>query len=386
MKKQILLLTFFVLAIFAGMPQIKAQQLPASEATLTPLTCVTEASPLHPVAGIPFTYEMNGTGENAADTWTWFATKDSSFIDGGVLDLANMLTTAGANPDLLDVSGNYGTSGDADTVSITWSSEILANTEYEGVASKTVFPSPTFVVGYATGALCATDNIEVYEINPTRAFYIDIANIDQNGDPMAWDVDTSQCVSPVVSAIYDSPGDSLMMDYGADTLYFEIAAAGFVTNWTPTFRVTGGISNSQTATIGLATSLGNAQSGTFIESTTNTWTSGDVGATGDWTWPGTAFTAVNDADISSGVSVWARVIIDNNTYESLASQAFSLAVDAQDGTGLWDMEDDDCTTLVDANDQVDEATHIILPRPTINHATADPNTAEPNDIIDKQRQ
>lgn len=381
MKKQILTLTFLTLAIlFAGMNKSYGQvQLPASEATLTPLSCVSNASPLHPVSGVPYTYRMDGsTGTELADQWTWWATKDSSFISSGGLNMTNMLTVSDGQ--LLGISENYGDAGNADTVSITWTSEILSNTKYQAKASITAFPSPTFVVGYATGTNCA-DNIEVYEINPITAFYIDIANIDGTYSPMAWDADTSQCVSPVVSATYDSPTDSIMMDYGTDTLYFEIAAAGFVTSWTPTFTFQNGLSESQTATIGLATSLANAQAGTFISDGDTTITASAIGDG----WTGPVLTATNSSDISKGVSVWARVVIDNNTYESLSAQAFTLAVDAQDATGQWDMEDSNCSDPSSAtDDQVDKATHIINPRPTIIDATSDDENVEPNTFIDKQ--
>ncbi|GAB1451520.1 hypothetical protein MASR2M47_15760 [Draconibacterium sp.] len=101
----------------------------------------------------------------------------------------------------------------------------------------------------------------------------------------------------------------------------------------------------------------------------------------------TALTATNIPDIATGVSVYVRVYIDNNTEESLADSGFRLAVDARDNdnAGIWDMEDEDCggDPLLDLADQIDESTITITPRPTLDHNTTDTNPAAPNDRVIK---
>ena len=94
---------------------------------------------------------------------------------------------------------------------------------------------------------------------------------------------------------------------------------------------------------------------------------------GTFSWaPGVALTAATPADVATGVSVWVKVVVDNNKEESLTDNPFVLAVDAQDntGTGIWDMEDDDCGgTLADVPDATDDATITVNPRPTLLNAT-----------------
>jgi hypothetical protein len=382
MKKQILFLAIFSLAIFAGISDAFAQPYALPQGitgtqALPYLNCTTY--PLHPMPGVPYTYKM--TSNNAANPvsqWLWFATKDTSFIDNGVITSDSLLVTDG---ELLARSANYGRFGTVDTVSITWSPQILANTLYEADAKSTTGPTPTFVVGYGTGLNCA-DNIEVYEINPRPAFIIDIANIG-NGGTMQWDQDTSSCVDFVHSAYYRSADDSLIMNYGWDTLYFEVAAANFVTSWTPYFHLgTNSLNGSQTATIAIADSYADATAATptWIGSTSPvSIAEGDTISFG-----GIELSAANAADLVEGVSLWVRVIIANNSYESLTANTFELKVDGQDITNQWDMEDADCTTNTNVPDGVDLAQHIIKPRPDLLDATNDDGTVDPNDVIDKQ--
>lgn len=380
MKKQILFLAFFVLALITGTSNAFAQLLPGVTVTqpLPPLSCAANANFLHPLAGQSYTYQMDGTtGAEDVNQWTWFATKNNAFITGGVM--AGDSLREGVAGQLLAASANYGKSSGTNNVQITWTPEILANTDYQGTPSTTAFPSPTFVVGYGTGVNCA-DNIKVYEINPIINFTVDITNIDATGKGMAWDKDTSTCVSLVQSATYT--GGNLVMNYGTNTIYFEVAAANFVKDFTPTFTLMGGLSGVQTAVVSLHASYTDAVAGTLIyPGATTNW------ATGAAPWAtGHQFTAANTADVARGVSLIVKVVITNSTEESLIANPFILAVDARDNTntGIWDMEDADCTVLADAADQYDRAEHIVKPRPTIIGANIpDSNTAEPNNIVPK---
>ncbi|MCE4566174.1 hypothetical protein INQ51_17775 [Maribellus sp. CM-23] len=385
MKKQFLILFLFVAALVAGTSQSFGQTTTLPNNSTNPINGIScNDSPLHPMPGVSYTYSLNGySGPEVVADWTWWATKDSAFISASGLVTTNWLDSVGG-VDLLNHSANYGQLNQSDsTVSITWSPGILARTEYEATVNLAGDPpSPTFVVGYARGQNCA-DNMQVYEINPIPAFVIDIANIDGTGNTMDWDVDTGQCVSPIESATYNSSVDSVIVNYGHDTLYFELAAMNFVNDFIPYLTVNGGsLSGSQTADIGIATTYANATNGTFVTDTTVTSSATAI------TWnTGERFTA-SAIDNATGVSLWIRVIINNNEWESLAAQTFSLAADAIDdgGNGIWDMEDDDCNTAgggTDAIDYIDVADHRIDPRPTITHQTSDPISAEPNNVVDK---
>jgi hypothetical protein len=405
MKKQILFLAMFTMAmIFAGTNSVFGQtDVGASSSAVPPLSCVSTGTPqpLHPFAGVPYIYRLDGTGTagNVAETYTWWATKDPNFITA----FGTMNTSTALGSPEVTTSTNYGvatnltTEPTADQVTITWSADILAGTEYQGdvtAAGTPDDPSPTFVVGYATGELCA-DNIQVFEIDPLPSFVVDIAPIDptDNTTTLDWDDlanSAETCVDNVQSAIYNNTSKELDMDYGTNTIYFEVAAANFVTDWTPSFYIAGGLLTSQTAVLSMYETLADATgSGTAIA------TSGDLAVAdmsttpGTYSWaPGARIIATNAADISSGVSVFVKVVISNNQEESLVDNPFILAVDAQDktGTGIWDMEDDDCNTVTDAPDEIDRATITITPRPSLDMDGTlmnESNSDTPDDVIEK---
>lgn len=392
MKKQILFLAMFTLAlIFAGTNDVVGQLLPG--ATIDPLGCLGSSEPLHPFPGVPYKYTLDGTqGERKALSYTWWATKDPSFITGPVniadmngSNIAGRLTVSPGQ--LIATSTNYATTTPAATagsneIEITWSPDILALTQYQATAADAPKTS-TFVVGYAEGDNCA-DNIQVFEIAPLPNFTIDIAAIDpaDNATTLPWDDNTTAtlCVDDVQSAVYNTTTNELDMDYGTNTFYYEVAAANFVKNWTPTFTLdqltagSEGLRTSQTAVLEMFPTLADAIAGSnsLGSNTAAPWTS----AGGTWA-TGVALTAANPADAATGVSVFVKVVITNNQEESLASNGFNLAVDAidNDAGGIWDMEDNDCDGSGGTNeaDQVDKATITVTPRPQLDNATT-PNT------------
>ena len=394
MKKQFLILILFVAAIVAGTSNafgqstVSLDQANTANIPIDPLNCISSSLPLHPFAGVPYTYAMEGdNGEEHANAWTWWATQDLEFItDYATLNLVDSLKKS--TGDILYWDPHYGTpTADADSIVITWSPKLLANTKWHAEAADAPKKS-TFVVGYATGENCA-DNIQVYEINPQPNFTLDIANIHPEADTtMAWDSVAEQCVSPVLSATYDVGTHYLDMDYGYDTLYFEIAAANFVNDFTLYFNlVAGSLNGNQEAYLDLYTSKTLAQSGEVSGGTNSvastTWATGAT----EWV-PDVRFEANDPLEVVDGVSVFLRVIIWNQDYESLTTNPFEIIVDARDddNTGIWDMEDADCTTLTDAQDQVDRATHNILPRPQLDMnkgAMGEDNGVDPDNRVPK---
>lgn len=400
-------MAFVTLAlIFAGTNNVFGQTLlpgvtAPTRVPLQPITiidCETNALPLHPVPGIPFTYNMtNGTGATSAN-WTWYATKDNNFITAGtppVLNLATQLTVASGALITTGMSTNYGidnrggTNVAENSVTINWSAATLAGTDYQGLPGP---GTPTFVVGYSEGLAGCSDNLQVFEINPMPNFTIDIAAIDAAGATLGWDINTEeQCVDEVQSATYAA--GNITVDYGLNTIYYEVAAKNFVNNFAPSFMIMGGLLTAQTATISIYESYADATTSTDV-----LWTSAAIAVAGMNTLipTNTDLTAVNQPDVAVGVSFFVKVVIDNNTEESLADNPFILAVDAQDNvdgtTGLptassiWDMENADCPTLADAADQIDQSTITITPRPTMQMdggAMSEPSTVNPEDVINK---
>jgi hypothetical protein len=417
MKKQFLLIAFFVLAMMAGsltsygqtklVPGISVGQ------PITPISCVATASALNPIPGVPFTYAMNnGTGATSLN-WTWWATQDKDFITAaGTTNISKMLLspqTATPGTDLVatSVSPTYGVdnstgvAGGANSVSITWSAGILAKTKYQADATDNGNGKfSTFVVGYSEGLAGCSDNIQVFEIKPSPNFTIDIAAITAAGATLNWGVDDqTRCVDVVRSAKYTGPNE-ITVDYGTNTFYYEVAAANFVNNFTPQFRVISGLNTDQEAVITLYPTYADATGGTNALWNSASIKASDITAATDFR-VSKGLEANSVADITNGVSFFVKVLITNKTEESLTPNPFVLAVDAEDNVTLatgvattdsnWDMEDADCTAMDDTADQVDRSTITISPRPTllmttgVGGTTNEPNTPAnlPDDVINK---
>lgn len=371
MKKQILILAIFVLAVLAGTDKSFGQALSPSTFGTAPnplVNCVGDAQ--HPKAGNSYTYTFDATAFGAGGPVTGFrfwATKDPNFVSTipTVNNQSTALTTASG--DLLAVSANYNPAANDATgsVDITWSPEILARTDYQlghiGTPGTTAAPTSTFVVGYATNG--CTDNIKVWEIDPSPSFTVDIKNIVKATEvPVAAYGDaTTQCVDRTRAAKYNSTSFGVDYNYGKDTLYYEVIASNFVTSWKPTFFITGLDGSIQTANITLASSLANMKAGTTIET-------GDI-TSGSYT--GSNALTSSAPNTTGGVSLIVRVIISNNNYETLTQESIELAVAGEDAVG-FDIDDDAIctvpTTAVDAADD-DTATRTIDPRPTLVEGT-----------------
>jgi len=360
MKKQILILSLFTLAlIFAGTSKSYGQQAVHNS---DPQAVACSPDELHPSAGIPYTYTLDATP--GGGTWNWYATKNTTFINGAVIPNDSLKQTANQ----LDyTTPNYGTSGSSNSVTITWSEAILANTTYQ--------TNPTFVVGYyaASGAIgdCA-DNIKIYELDPTFAFVVDVKNIDPADNSIKdYGTDVEQCVDNVQGASYTA-AHQILYDYGTNYLYYEFIAANFSDYWVPTFAVTGLTTPPQTLTY------------EYTYAAPSTW------ATTPPTWTalvsGTTHIEVDPSVASTehGVSVYVRVTVANNTFETLADQTVLMTLDGQNSNNMWDVQNTDCgLPNPNAADQDDTSTQKIDKRPTVIEGTT--STVNPNtNLVPKQ--
>lgn len=356
MKKQILFLAMFMLAMIAGNFTAFGQILDPSTFGTKPIPltlCV--GDPQHPKASVSYTYELDPAGSVVAPTaYTFWATKDPNFLSGlgnTVSNQATALTTA-ATGELLAASANYNTGAATASVDITWSPEILSGTDYQAT-------SPTFVVGWATDG--CTDNIKVWEIDPSPSFTVDITNIDPATElALAYAATTTQCVDNTRAAKYNATTFGVDYDYGADTLYYEVIASNFVTSWKPTFFITG-LDALQTAEIHLASSYANATGGTYLE--TGDITSGTFASAVDFT--------SSVANTTDGVSLIVKVVVSNHEYETLAQQSYTFSVAGEDADGFDIVDDATCTVPADAATAAadDFVTRTIDPRPTLNEGT-----------------
>ncbi|MBT7044762.1 MAG: hypothetical protein HN977_05175 [Gammaproteobacteria bacterium] len=344
MKKQILILAIFTLALFAGTSTAFGQALPGSAPRGT--ACVDDA--LHPIAGKPYTYELvaNPTGGD----FLWWATKDPTFVStdaAGVRtynnDAANLLTVA--NGDMLAAGANYNVAGTANTVEITWSDALLANTVYN--------TNPTFVTTLYNNAVCA-DNLKVYQLDPIMAFTVDIINYDGT-TPLAYDVLDDQCIDIVSSAVFS--GTAMNYLYGENIFVYEVIAANFTGSYTPAFVISG-LNAVQTSVI------------EWTYDAPATW-----GVATVWN-AATVDVTTTETNTSTGVSIYVRVTVTNNNYEGLAALTFDLAVDGMNSVGDWDVDNGDGTacdqTTITGADLADVAQQTIEPRPSLVPGTTSP--------------
>jgi hypothetical protein len=336
MKKQFFIfftVLFSTSTVFGQMKQGSAPQ---------PLSCT--PGPLTPMAGVPYDYSANVTPSGG--NFTWWATKDVEFIRtiAGV-PTNNLSTRLAVGTDLQAASANYGITGsptNSNTVNITWGDAVLANT---------TDVSPTFVVvqNDATGSNCA-NNLKVYQIKPTNGFTVDIKNMDQTKAPLAYAAPYSFCVSNIASARYS--GGAIVTDYGTNILYFEVVAANFTGGYTPSFRITG-LNAGQTIT---ALDL-------YTDAAMATTPIGTTVTAGVYS---TATPVAIDPSVtntSTGVSLYVKLTIANGTYETLADEAITLAVNGTNAAGGKDVVNTDCAVQTDFEDT---ATQTLTARPTIN--------------------
>jgi hypothetical protein len=354
--------------MFTGITNAFGQTLTTSTFGTLPdplVNCVGDAQ--HPKAGVSYTYYFDA-GTTATD-FRWWATKDPNFVsaDPTVTNQAtdSLLVSTG---ELTSVSASYWGETTTNGVDIIWSADVLGRTSYQtlvGSPGTTAAPTSTFVVGWGTDG--CTDNLKVWEIDPSPSFTVDIAVIDDATMlPLTYgDVSSTQCVDEVRAAIYNTTNFNVDYNFGWDTLYYEVVAANFVTSWLPTFYLTGLDGGAiQTAEINWASSMANAQAGTFIETTSIDITGGTA--------TGTVPLTTTLLDNSGGVSLIVQVIIANNNYETLAASTIGLSVAGEDANG-FDIDDDaTCTiptTAVDAADD-DTTTRTITERPTLTEGEA----------------
>ncbi|MGQ8338925.1 hypothetical protein ACUNWD_20370 [Sunxiuqinia sp. A32] len=329
MKKQIFILTFLVLALIAGTSNLFGQTAVHNSNPEAAVSCTNDA--LHPIAGTPYEYSV--TTDPTGGTYTWWATTNTSFISGGVLNNSGAGTLA--SPDVTaTTAANYNQGTAASTIELSWGTDVLA------AAAAT----PTFVaVYYEAPAGSCSDNLKVYQIEPINAFTVDILSLDPTtlaADASGYSYAAAQCFDNVQSASWS--GDAMTYDYGTNTLYFEIVAANFTEEWTPTFTLTG-LQGAQTATIewDYDTSFGSAVA---VTSGTASGTTAKTSAT----------------DTSTGVSIYAKVTITNSTFEGIDDTPITLAVNGTNTAGQPDVVAADCTSP-DTN----EATQTLTERPEV---------------------
>jgi hypothetical protein len=310
MKKQFLLIA---LAMFAGITvygQALHNSIPRT------LDLVNDAG--HPIAGTSYNYEAIGTP--AGGQFTFWATKDANFIStSGAVTTVNSASQLKVNTgDLIATSVNYGAPALATQVSITWSDAILSGTGNTGILT------PTFVAAhYSNAAAGGVDNFNAWEIQPIKAFIVDVKNIEDVAKTMlAYGATEDQNADIVRSAAYVAGNNRIEYDFGTNTLYFEVVAANFSGSWAPTLSVAG-LDATESADI----------MWTYDDPIAKPWTVATV-------WNAATAPVVPHAtvtDFSLGVSIYVRVIVTHKEYEGIADRPITLEVDGLSLVGDYDV-------------------------------------------------
>lgn len=337
------------MAIFASVTVAFGQTNASHNSTsVAPTGCTDNA--LNPIAGkvYPYSTAIDPTGGSAK--WHVVAgTATQQFINGSswvptdeVVGGSYLLSTTPGTINPLTVASS------PSTVSITWNSTGLAQ----------VIADPTnkklFVAVEYTGTTCA-NNLQVWEIKPINAFTIDVYNVESAGTLTASGATVSQCYSAVESATFD--GTNVKMNYGTNTITYEIVAANFTGSFSSTVQVSG-LQTGQTADISWGYTVAQSKSNAPIQSGVSNGTYGPILAT------------VDDATTSTGagVSIFVTLTVHNNGYEGLSNDGITLAATAKNSAG----QDDVTTACVSDPGYSDSATHNLLRRPTINNPTPTP--------------
>ena len=202
------------------------------------LNCGTgTAGPLNPVPGVVYPYTVTVSPDVSTGYIQWFVTDATTTLVNGNGPVAGIMEpNDGTSPYLLAATpalAYNSTSNTSATINISWQS-------FDGTAT------PVLLVAYVKGENGCSDNIEVWRIEPTFTFRLEIAGINPDGT-VAGPNAAAECVSPVQSAIYD--GTNLTMDYGYNYVFFIVSAASFVDSWQPTFAVSSSSTTVTTADI-----------------------------------------------------------------------------------------------------------------------------------------
>ncbi|SRR5690554_6660708 len=337
MKKQILSTMVLVLALVIAGYKVNAQTSAVHNTNATPII-PGKTNSLEPLAGVPYNYGATVSPRNG--TANWFVTTNPVFID-----------STGLTTDIETTTGNYviaaqglgQTNVASDTtmmIEITWNTIGLSEVDYDPETKKPLF------VGIMYDAVtdnCA-NNIQVWKIEPVNGFTLDITNINADGVSQDYeDLPVEQCFDEVASAIYNFESDSVEMNYGTQTLLYEVIAANFSNEFNAQFQLEG-LEDDQVATLYWG----------YSPETTNKPISGSPDNYDSIT----AETELTNT--STGVSIYVKAVIENNSYEGIKDQTITLKVDGTAGNNP-DVKPD----LTEEDAFADAATQIIKKRPSI---------------------
>ncbi len=321
--------------IVGAFSQVSAQVTGAQNGS-APAVAFTGDDALNPIAGKPYDYVVTTTAA-AGSPVKWWATQETSFLNtDGTVNLTNVLYQ---NADTETYDGSTDPS-----FSVTWTTAQLAATEYD--------VTPTFV---ATMITDCSNNLKVYQINPVNGFTVDIKPAPSDFAASTYTDALTQCFASVASVKWTTTG--MEYDYGKNTLYYEVVAANFTSEWTPTFQIDG-LQTGQSAELkwSYVTNIdGNTEETIALAEGTSKVATKAVAV---------------DATTSTtnGVSIYVAVTVSHTTYEGLGDTPITLSVTGKDSADNPDQELDS-TSGAWSDALVGDATNNVIQtltkRPTI---------------------
>jgi len=335
MKKQILFLAFFTLAlIFAGTISSFGQSYKTNDPLgWTAPTC--GAGDLyHPAVGEDYDYTVTipaTSGYTGTGTYAWKVVTGAAPL--------NLLTATDVGSTIYTVDGPT----DAANINITWLPASSGNNYY-------------LVIEYneenatnAAGDVCDINNVKVYPIAPRNVFWLDInaSTTSAATDIAATTLAAFNVCAPQVSAANiivggDIDAAEVTYEYGVTTLYSVIHSAGYTGDFQADIVVSG-LAGSQTAVV-------------------TGWTAGTVDANGNGNYTKDVTTALAGADEV------VELVITNNQHENLADQLITISVDGSYTVGGVTVNDltDVTTECSEEADHADGVVQTVTARPTVN--------------------
>ena len=290
MKKQILILVFLVLAVFANVTNSYAQP-----------------GHLTPTPGSLYNYApvITSTNSNIGAVYAWKvidASVSTNLISGTAINAAaNTFFTVGATNTTATAS-----------IDLTWTAAAVGKTFY-------------LVLSYSeTSPLggCTVSNMKSYEIKPASTLLLAVTRVNLDGSVNS---NTTICAPTIFSAVIAAGSPSTVTYlYNKTVLYYKINASGMDGTFRPALQLpaltVGGANGQNYASIKIAKTAAPiavdyaAFSGTIADITTV---------------PGMfSPTVANDLAVSvAGKDYFIEVTIDNAKYEGLVPLTMTLAVD-----------------------------------------------------------
>lgn len=188
----------------------------------------------------------------------------------------------------------YGGSGIA-TLSATTGNSI--DITWNGAVSGTTY----FVHVVETGSN-GCSNRKVLAVTPASRFTMDIASVNSTGTVITT-ADTLQCAPSVTVTGYNTSDRTFTYDYGSNTFYFKISAAGIGSNgWSPQFKID-------------VTDSAASYDAEWSTSIGGTYTNVDLATNG----------SANDIDVTGGnANVFVKLVVSNK--EGLANNPITVTL------------------------------------------------------------